>query len=123
MAGWTAYVCLLLGIIGIPFSLLAITLTIARVRAARLVAILVLCLGGLAPAFGAFGMYRGRAIVDDVLLSPAIEPSNKAKIRQQGYYEAQQALNVGLVCGALPLLLGAVSLALTFAIPPRKREG
>ena len=35
MAGWTAYVCLLLGIIGIPFSLLAITLTIARVRAAR----------------------------------------------------------------------------------------
>ncbi|MCA9643739.1 MAG: hypothetical protein H6718_20250 [Polyangiaceae bacterium] len=121
MAGWTAWFCVLLLILAIPISLVGVTLVIARQRAGRMFAIFVLCFGMLAPGLGAFGMYRGRALVDEVLESDAVEPSAKARIREQGYYEAEQAVWVGLVCGALPLLAGTISLGLSFVIPPGNR--
>lgn len=121
MAGWTAWLCVLLLILGIPISLVGVALAVARQRAARLFGVLVLCFGMLSPALGAFGMYRGRALVDQVLESGAIDESAKARIREQGYYEAEQALWVGLVCGVLPLLLGTVAIGLSFVLAPGKR--
>lgn len=118
MAGWTAYLCLLLAILGVPLSLLAVGLVVARTRAARGLALGVLCFGLLAPAVGAFGMYRGRALVDSVLAD--VEPALRGRIRDQGYYEAEQALYVGLAAGSLPFVLGAVSLGLSFVITPRR---
>ncbi len=122
MAGWTAYVCLLLAIIGLPLGLMACVISVARLRAARLVAILVLCFGALAPAVGAVGMLLGRSMVDSALEGEAINPTQRERIREQGYYEAEQALYVGLVCGALPLLLGVVALGTTFIVSARKLD-
>jgi hypothetical protein len=60
-------------------------------------------------------------MVDEVLQSAAIDPSQRDAIRRQGYAEAAQCRYLGLYSSPLPLASGLIVTLLGFAAA-KKRE-
>ena len=114
--GFASWLVLLVTIIAIPFTLLAVALAIARVRSAKLIALLALVASFLPVGLGAFGMFLGRSRVDTVLQSGAIDPTFVERIRIEGYKEADGCVTLGLGAGAFPMLVAFVAVALAVAL-------
>jgi MFS family permease len=90
-----------------------------KVGLALAIVSLVLALGSLGG--GPLGALYGRATVDAVLDSEAIDPAQKERIRMMGYEEAGSCVTIGLSLGALPFLVGAAALALAL-VAGRKQQ-
>jgi hypothetical protein len=112
--GGPAWLCLLFGILGGALgigALLVAALGVPWARTAGMVALIV----ALSPVLvGVLGRLRGRAIVESVLASGAIDPAREELIRQQGYLEADSCVVVGGTCTVLPLVLSVAALGLAF---------
>ena len=119
--GWPAFVAIFVGLVGLAVGVVALVLAAtSKGRGGALAGLAAVVLAVACAGVGALGVWRGRAVVGAVLGSEAIDPEMKERIREQGYKEAGQCLNVGLVDAAAPLLLGIIALGVTFA---RRREG
>ena len=118
--GAASWLVMLAAIIAMPLSMFAIALAIGRVRTAKLVAGIALIVALLPLGIGAAGMSFGRAKVDAVLASGAIDPTFRERIRVEGYKEADGCVLVGVGFGALPLIFAVAGVALTFALGPRR---
>ena len=113
---------MLVAIFAIPFSMVAFALVLARERAAKILAAVALVVSLLPVGIGAVGVAAGRAKVDAVLESGAIEPLFRERIRVEGYREADGCLLVGAVAGAFPLVASLLALGLVLARPPRPAD-
>ena len=111
--GWPGYLVLLLGAIATMLGLVTVGLGLARARAGVVVGILAVVAALAPPAAGVLGSLLGRAKVDSIL--PMVDPSQREHIRTAGYEEAGQCTNIGLGCGAAPLLLSLAGLGLVLA--------
>jgi len=60
------------------------------------------------------GMMRGRAITDEAVSGGVLDPSQVARIREEGYSEAGECIPVGGACGALPLFGGLPAILIGF---------
>jgi len=108
--GWSVYLNLLLGPVGIVVGVVA--MLVSRHRGAGLAtgggAVL---LGLLAGAVGLVGWLHGRATVDEVLVH--VDPTSVEAMRAVGYEEASHALVCGGIAGALPIAAGVLAIVLT----------
>jgi hypothetical protein len=119
--GWPAFVAIFFGLIGLAVGVVALVLAVAsKGRGGALAGMGAVVLAVVCAGVGAFGVWRGRAVVGAILGSEAIDPEMKERIREEGYKEAAQCMNVGLVDAAAPLVLGLIAVGVTFA---RRREG
>lgn len=115
MCGWPAWVILLFAIMGLGLAALGFLLALLKKPLGGAivggVAILV-SLGSI--GMGPVGAMLGRSITDDALSRDYIDESQKARIREMGYAEADGCKDVGLALGSTPLFasLGALALGL-----------
>jgi hypothetical protein len=96
----------------------------ARERRLRIaMAVVVLTIGLAAVGAGVVGKMIGRARTEQAIAmmggSSAIGPTMRAQILEEGYYESEQCVSVGLGGGAIPLISGALLLA--FAVFVKKK--
>jgi hypothetical protein len=117
--GGTSWLVTLAAVLAIPFSALTFAFVVARARAAKILAATSLIVSLLPVGIGAVGVATGRAKIDAVLESGAIEPEFRERIRSEGYREADNCFLVGAVAGALPLVLSLLAVGLVFVRPPR----
>lgn len=110
---------MLAAVLAIPFSMVAFTLVLARARASKILAAVAFIVSLFPLGIGAVGVAAGRAKIDAVLESGAIEPAFRERIRAEGYREADGCLLVGAVAGAFPLVASLLALGLVLARPPR----
>jgi hypothetical protein len=113
---------MLAAILAIPFSMVAFAFVLARVRAAKILAGVALVASLLPLGIGAVGVAAGRAKVDSVLESGAIEPAFRERIRVEGYREADGCLLVGAFAGAFPVVVSLLAFGLVLARPPRPAD-
>jgi|GEM_PF-4937005 hypothetical protein len=108
--GWSVYLNLLLGPVGIIAGTFAVL--VSRHRAAALAAGGgALLLGLLAGAIGLVGWLLGRASVDEALVNA--DPGSVEAMRAVGYEEAAHALVCGGIAGVLPIAAGVLAIVLT----------
>jgi hypothetical protein len=112
--GFASWLSLLCTILAVPLGIAAVGLAFSRARATKAFAVIALVASLLPMSAGLFGMLVGRAKVDTVLDMPGITPSDKERIREEGYREANGCLTIGGVLGALPLVLGITAVAVAF---------
>lgn len=119
--GFAAWGILLASLFASGFGLLAAVLSLARVRLAKVLAGVAFVLALSPMAFGAFGMFYGRSIVDAAVSGELVDETQRVRIRTVGYREAGGCVPLGVGFSALPLLLAgaAVVIALSF---PKKPE-
>lgn len=122
--GWASFLMLFMGLMGLTACVLALVLTMMR----RPVGGMIAAGAGIGLAIMSFGtgplgaMY-GRQVTDSVVDSPAIDPAQRERIRQQGYLEANSCVSVGLSLGAMPLAAGAIALAVALRAKRKLSEG
>ncbi|HVR21398.1 MAG TPA: hypothetical protein VMS65_16910 [Polyangiaceae bacterium] len=118
--GAASWLVMLVAIIAIPLSMLAVALTIGRVRAAKVVAGLAFIVALLPVGIGAVGMSLGRAKVDAILESGVVDPTLRERLRIEGYKEADGCGLVGIGFGAFPLVISLAAIALAFVLVPKR---
>ena len=117
--GLAAWGVLFASLLAAAFALVAAVLSLARLRAAKVIAGVAFVFA-LSPLFlGALGMFYGRGRVDDILRIESIDPAQKARIREEGYREASGCVSIGLGFTALPVLLGGTALVLALFFPKK----
>jgi hypothetical protein len=118
--GYMSWLCLLASLVADVLGAVTIVVALMRVRWARPVSWLALAFALLPAGLGVIGMARGRAKVDEVLNSGAIDPSVIERIREEGYSEAGGCVSVGSTLSAAPLLMAVIALVLAHTL--RRRE-
>jgi len=111
---------LLAGLGGLALSMIALGAALFRARAAVLLSWLALSVALLPAALGAIGMTIGRARMDRAIASGFVDPSQLARIREEGYREAGSCVAVGGAFTALPLCFAIAALAAAHSL--RKRS-
>jgi|HubBroStandDraft_2_1064218.scaffolds.fasta_scaffold1442555_1 hypothetical protein len=115
--GWAAWLCLLIGFVGIGVGIAGLVLLATKARKAATVAgVVALALGFLAMGAGLLGRQSGLAVMEAAISGTSVDPSQKERIRALGTAEAAQCVNVGAATGALPFLMGAVAVGLGLAL-------
>jgi hypothetical protein len=115
--GWTAWLCLLIGLIGLACAGLGVALGAFRKRtAAQILGGMAVALGLTAAGMGVVGRTLAESKVESVLVGSSIDPSQKERIRAEGMREASVCVAVGAGTGALPFLLGVLALGLGLAL-------
>lgn len=113
MCGWPSFLMLFAGFGALVGGVIALVLAAVRQhRAGLALAIVSLVLALATLGGGPLGALYGRAMIDDVLQSAAIEPAQRERIRAAGYEEAGSCVTLGLSFGALPFVIGMAALAL-----------
>ncbi|MBW2528442.1 MAG: AgmX/PglI C-terminal domain-containing protein [Deltaproteobacteria bacterium] len=108
MAGWAAWLILLLTIVGWGVAVGTLIAAAVGSKAAREAGWASLVVATLCTGLGLGGMQLGRATVDEVVGSASIAPSQRARIKRQGYLETRSAVLLGLMGCAVPLVAGGV---------------
>lgn len=117
--GLAAWGVLLASLLASTVGLVASVLSLARLRAAKVIAGVAFVVA-LSPLFlGVLGMFYGRSLVDTVVGMESIDPAQKVRIREQGYKEAGGCVSVGLGLTALPVLLAGSAVVITLAFPKK----
>jgi hypothetical protein len=112
--GWPALVVVLFALLGAVLGLTALGLAVAKTELARAVAVLALGVALAAPGMGAVGTFVGRLVVNRALEGEVLDPSHIDRIRVAGYAEAEQCTTLGLVVGALPLVVAVAGVLVAF---------
>jgi hypothetical protein len=110
--GWAGYAAIGGGLLALFVALVALSLAVAKPRVGGVFSILALAIAFGPAGCGALGSFQGKQKVDEVVDSVAIDPSQRERIRQQGYREAAACVPVGLGASALPFVLSAVALGI-----------
>ena len=118
--GPTAFLMLLLGIVGFVLGMTALVLSLMG-RTAPFLASAAATLGVLAICVGPLGRRWGRDNADNAVSGPSLTESDRERIRALGYADACSCVTVGFETGAAPLLFGAGALLL--ALRARKSLG
>ena len=108
--GWPAFAVLLLAALGALLGLVALALAVARQPWARALGALAVCVALSAVGAGVAGSALAERQVDRALAIAGLDASQLARIRAQGYAEAQQCTKIGVASGALPLTLSLVGI-------------
>jgi hypothetical protein len=114
--GWPSWFSLFFGIGAFALSIVALGVALFRARLRTLLAWFALSVAILPAGSGALGMQLGRATVDRALSSPFVDASQRERIRELGYREAESCLAVGGACSAAPLLFALIALAVAYAL-------
>ena len=117
--GFASWLCLLAAIVAIPLTMLACGLALVRSRGAKILTGIAFAASLVPAGVGVLGMVAGRAKVDAVLESGAVDPSFRDRIRDEGYKEADGCVLVGAIAGGFPLVVSLLAVALVLARPPR----
>lgn len=114
--GWPAFLAIFAGVVAFVVGAVALVLGLSTQGKGGLYAGLgTLVLSLACVGVGAFGVWRGHAIVEDAVAGESIDPSMRERIRQEGYRESAQCLNVGLIDAGPSFLLGIVAILTGFA--------
>lgn len=117
--GWASWLCLLLGLAGTCAAIVGVALLASNGRrGSAVVGGVAIALAVLALGSGVVGRQAGLGNMEEALAA-VNDPSMVLRIRAEGTQEANQCVFVGAGTGALPFLLGAMTLAIGFA---RKRD-
>ena len=115
--GWPAYLCVLIGVIGLLLGGVGSLLgALESGTGARVLGALAVGLGLLAGCTGLVGKIHGESVVAEVTEGNNISPDQRERIRAEGMMEAAQCVSIGLGTAALPLLLGVVAVALGMSV-------
>jgi hypothetical protein len=117
--GWPAFVVLLVAAIGSVLALVTLSLAIARLRWALALAGFAACVALSAIALGVVGSAVAERQVDRALAIAGLDASQLARIRAQGYAEAEQCTKIGVASGALPLTLSLIGMLVALLRRPR----
>lgn len=118
--GWLSWPMLFFAALAIGVAAVGAVLALVRLRTAALaVSAIALGISLVAVGLGPAGMMLGREKVDGVVNSSAIDPSQRERIRAEGYREAQGCVIVGSTFGGPALLFSAAATLLAFL---RKRK-
>ncbi len=106
-AGALGWVMVVLGEVGVVAAFVAVLLPSWR----RRMAVVATVFGAAAAIAGGAGVVRGRAATDQAIAveRDALRPVERLRARREGYVNARRLAEIGLCCGALPLLLGVVA--------------
>jgi hypothetical protein len=113
--GFSSWLCLLAGLAAGALSVAAIVVALLRLRVATLLAGVALGVALLPSAVGVIGRSLARARVDAVLSDEGIDPDQRARIRVEGYGEADGCLVVGGALTVVPFSLAIIALAAAYA--------
>ena len=108
--GFMSLVASGLALLAAVAALVALALAIWKPRWGLILGVVALAVSCSPPAAGAVGTVMGKKKVEAVLESTGIDPAQRERILREGEAEAAQCTNVGLLGGALPLLLSVASL-------------
>jgi len=115
--GWPSWFSLLLGLVAFALSIVALAVALFRARARRFIAWLALIVALLPLGVGALGMQLGRAKLERAISGGMIDPSQRERIRDLGYQEAESCVAVGGAFSAAPLLFALIAVVLGYALP------
>ncbi|MDI3282418.1 hypothetical protein [Polyangium sp. 15x6] len=122
VCGWPAWVILLFALLGFGLAALGFLLSLMKKPLGGAivggVGILV-SLGSV--GMGPVGAMLGRSMTDTALAGDHIDASQRARIREVGYAEADGCKDVGLALGTTPLLASIGALALGIVLHGRKK--
>ncbi len=113
--GWASWAALGAGVIGLFVGLVALSLAFAKPRVGGAFALLALGIALLPAGCGMAGRMQGERITDQVVDSAAIDPTQRERIRAEGYRESAACTTVGLGATAAPFFLSALALVVAFA--------
>lgn len=116
-----SWFCLLASLVALGAAAVAIVVALVRVRWTKPISWLALVLAFLPAGLGVVGMGLGRAKVDEVLASGAVDSSFSERIRREGYAEASGCVSVGATLSGAPLVMAIIALALAHTL--RGRDG
>jgi hypothetical protein len=115
--GSASWLCLLLGLAGTGAGILGVVLLASSGRrVSAIVGGVAVALGALALGSGVIGRQAGLGNTEEALAAVSADPSMVTRIRAEGRREANQCVVVGAGAGALPFLLGAITLGIGFAL-------
>jgi hypothetical protein len=115
--GWTAWLCLLIGLVGVGAGLLGFVLLGAKVRVGAWIAGgAAIVLGVTAVGAGLLGQQLGLRATESAVAGESVDASQKARILAVGAEEAAQCVKVGAAAGALPLVMGALAVGIGLAL-------
>jgi hypothetical protein len=106
--GWANLIILLLGGFGTTVAVVALALTGARSRAARLAGVAAVLVAALTGGMGVVGVWLGHSMTNRALEGGAVQPSMVERIRREGYKESKSCAKFGVGFALLPLLAGAI---------------
>ena len=121
--GWASFAILLVTLLGVLIGIVALVLGAMRkgwVGAG--LAIVVVCLGLLDGAVGVGGMLYGRTRVEGAVSGASIDPSQKQRILEMGYGEAQMCVNAGAINGAALVVFGLAGIGLALALKKKAAQ-
>jgi hypothetical protein len=111
--GWASWTILLFSILSLGISFVSVILSVVKLpKVGAVFAIVSLLFALLGIANGPLGMMIGRSKTESALSGVGIEPSQKARIMEEGYKEAGCCLTVGFSLGTPSLVFSAGALAL-----------
>ena len=114
--GWASWLCLLIGLAGTCAAIVGVALLASNGRrGSALVGAVAIALAALSLGSGVVGRQAGLGNMEQALAA-VNDPSMVMRIRAEGTKEANQCVFVGASTGALPFLLGAITLGIGFAL-------
>jgi hypothetical protein len=116
--GWASWLCLLIGFAGTGAGIVGVGLLacVAWRRGASAIGVVALALGVLALGSGLLGRQTGLGNTEAALASAGIDPSQMMRIRAEGAREANQCVFIGAGTGAVPFVLGAITVGIGLAL-------
>jgi hypothetical protein len=103
---------LLLTLIAFALSITALGVALLRARTGVLISWLALGISLSPTAVGVVGMQLARAHIDQVLRFPDIDPSQRERIRELGYQEAESCVIIGAALSTPPMMFSLIALAI-----------
>jgi len=120
--GWTSWLTLLTALGAMAFAAITLAAVLFRARAGALMSWVALAISLLPIGAGAAGMAVGRSRVNQAIAGGLLDPSQLARIREQGYREAGSCVTLGVSFAAVPLLLALGALGAAYALGRRTLE-
>ncbi|MEZ4298532.1 MAG: hypothetical protein R3B70_26510 [Polyangiaceae bacterium] len=115
--GWASWLALLVCFAGMAAALVGVLLALFGSKKAGWILGAVAVFFGLTTVLVGFvGRAHGMTVMEEALSSGSVSPDQRDMIRRFGTEEANQCVKVGGTFAALPLLIGATTIALALAL-------
>jgi hypothetical protein len=114
--GWPSWLCLLAGLLAVALSAVAVGMALLRGRASVVLAWAALAVALSPTGIGALGMVHGRSRTNEIVTGSFVDPTQRERIREEGYRQAGSCVTVGGSLTVPPLLLAAIALGAAYAL-------
>lgn len=109
--GWPSFAALGVGSLALVAGIVALALALIKPRTGFIVGIVALAIAFGPAGVGFMGMLLGRQVTDNALSGESVSPEQKERIREVGYAEASQCVNVGATIGIVPMIMAGIAIA------------